>query len=299
MPTTAEQTAKIKERNEQVSSLREEASGIEGTATTLYDNVMGAVRDDRAQRGLSMMAQDIGGTTEQLVTDPIGIKERTGAMVDPTTVDYLTSRQRGQNIGTLAEQSAQLKYNQGSIDESIQAGANQLLAMAQQKRAEAEIMAQKAAELRQEWEMDFAEREFADKKAARDAKGTGKETKEIMADFYEDLDGIRESIESGTLTEEEALRRLINLYPELTEEEIRLELGMVEEDTSVTTGEGNLPVQRINRTFRGAQDLTTPNPAEDPEGLIRNIARFLLGGKKYSKQDIAKMTPEERKEKGL
>ena len=76
MPTTDEQIKEIKSRNDEAAKKMYESTSLASGATTLYDNVMKAVRDDRAKRGISSLAQDVGTTTGQLVSDPSGIKAR-------------------------------------------------------------------------------------------------------------------------------------------------------------------------------------------------------------------------------
>jgi hypothetical protein len=58
-------------------------------------------------------------------------------MVDPGTVNNLTYNTRAFNLQTLGEQATQQELNQGSLDKVIQAGANQMLAKAQQMKAQA------------------------------------------------------------------------------------------------------------------------------------------------------------------
>ncbi len=145
MPTTNENKTYV-QRATDIQAMKNAATDtaytgaqIEGQSVTLSDEIMKAVRSDRQARGVSNIASEVGATMGQLVSDPEAIRSRTSAtgLVAPTTVNALTSDARALNLATLGEQATQQKLNQGSLDDIITAGANQLKAKAQQMKAQA------------------------------------------------------------------------------------------------------------------------------------------------------------------
>jgi ribosomal protein L12E/L44/L45/RPP1/RPP2 len=160
MPASSTDYSKIKEYQETAATKGREASGMEGAAFTLGDSVMKAVRDDRVSRGVSKLSTDVGNVMGQMVTDPTGIRERTSGVVNPFDVNDLTSGARAQNLRTLGTVSTWESQNQGSLDEVIQAGANQLNARAKALYAQAEEAQMEAQSLQQEWQRAFEERQF-------------------------------------------------------------------------------------------------------------------------------------------
>jgi hypothetical protein len=168
MPTT-EQNKNMINRQTKVQEMRNSAADtvqtageITGASLTLHDDVMKEVRADRASRGASKMAEDIGMTTGQLVQDPLDIRDRTRGVVNPEDVNALTKSARASNLGTLATQATQAEYNQGSLAEIIEAGANQLKQRAAILMAEAENESAKADALMESltFEQSEKKREF-------------------------------------------------------------------------------------------------------------------------------------------
>jgi hypothetical protein len=145
MPATIEDYAKIKENQ---AALQGQVGAFTGASTSLSGMVMDAVRKDRAARGISQMATDVGNTEGQLVTDTTGIVQRAGNMIAPSDVNQLTAGQRGQNLRTLATEATQSEYNQGQIKDVIGEHANNLLAIAQQKQQEANLAATEAEKVK-------------------------------------------------------------------------------------------------------------------------------------------------------
>lgn len=242
MPTREADIKKIERQRETSSSLATEAGGLESSATTLQDNVMKAVRNDRAKRGISTLAKDVGTTSGQLVSDPIGIKERAGDIVDPTSVDFATSRQRAQNLATLGTQATALKQQEGSLTEAIQAEANSLLARAKQKQVEAQQEAQRAqdalemlkfksAEEQTAFENELSLKKFNASQADKDKEGTPEESADFSARYRTYLSALEETegadvesfkadvielgiaIREGSMTVDEAMQQLALVHP--------------------------------------------------------------------------------------
>jgi|SaaInlLV_10m_DNA_2_1039722.scaffolds.fasta_scaffold00542_8 hypothetical protein len=242
MPTQESDIRKIEEQRKSAASTARGAGGFEATATSLHGNVMEAVRADRAQRGISTLAQDVGTTSGQLVSDPIGIKERAGDIVDPTSVDFLTSRQRAQNLGTLGTQATALTQQEGDLAGVIEAEANSLLAQAKRKRAEAESEAQQAQdalemlkfqsdEEQRRIENELAERRFSAQQADKTAPGTAEDSADFgsryrtyltaleetegadIPGFKEDVIALSGAVRDGAMTVDEAMEQLALVYP--------------------------------------------------------------------------------------
>jgi hypothetical protein len=164
MPAQQSDYANITKYQEKAASLNKQAAGMESTAFTLPDTVMGAVRSDRQSRGVSKLATDVGNVMGQMVTDPTQIREgpqslSSQGLVDPFSVNQLTSNARAQNLKTLGTAATQGQLNQGSLDQVIQAGANQLKARAATLQAQAEEANSQAVALQGEWERMIAEKE--------------------------------------------------------------------------------------------------------------------------------------------
>jgi hypothetical protein len=165
MPATEKDYSQIEKYREQAASANQQAAGMEGTAFTLHDTIMSAVRADRTSRGVSKLATDTGNVMGQMVTDPNAIREgpnslSAGGLVDPFSVNALTSNARAQNLSTLGTVSRQGLENQGSLDEVINAGANQLRARAATLQAQAESELSKADALEKEWSRALQEKQF-------------------------------------------------------------------------------------------------------------------------------------------
>lgn len=231
MPATETDYSKIRKYQEEASSLNREGSGVEAAAGTLGDRVMEAVRADRLKRGTSKLATDVGNVMGQMVTDPTGIRERTSGMVDPFSVNALTSDARAQNLRTLGTTATQGQMNQGSIDEVIQAGANRLKAQAASLYAQAQQKESEANSLTQQWEREFKEKQFAADEAYRNkssggagskGEGTIPGTKLSWADFYDDATTMKENGFSG----EALVTALMDMYPTLNAVEIRSKVGV-------------------------------------------------------------------------
>jgi hypothetical protein len=137
---------------------------------------MNAVREDRTARGVSKLATDTGNVMGQMVTDPNAIRGvQSEGLMDPFSVNALTSGARAQNLNTLGTVSTQLSQNQGSLEEVIQAGANQLYARAEQMKAKAAQATEMAASLQQDRDYNEGVRQFnvsqANKGAGEGAAG--------------------------------------------------------------------------------------------------------------------------------
>ena len=180
--------SKIEQYKEEAANKTYAASGAEAAAGTLWDNVMGAVRTDRQSRGVSKLATDVGNVMGQMVSDPNAIREgpeslSAQGLVDPFSINQLTSNARAQNLRTLGTISTQETANQGTIDQVIQAGANQLFARADMLKAEATKSYNEALGLQSEWERDLAERKFAADEEEKNKPKAGKKEKEKRPRF--------------------------------------------------------------------------------------------------------------------
>ena len=158
MPADTTNSSNIKKYQDQAAALTKQGAGLEASAGTLSDEVMTSIREDRTKRGVSKIATDVGNVMGQMVTDPTGIRERTSGAVDPFSVNALTSSARAQNLRTLGTISTQEQQNQGTIDETIQAGANKLKAQAQTLYAKAQEAEMQSNALQNEWTRQMEER---------------------------------------------------------------------------------------------------------------------------------------------
>jgi len=161
MPTYAEDYAKIEEARKRAGTLGQRALKLQAGAETFSDRVMKDVRAARAARGTSMLAQDIGTTTEQLATGGPEMRARM-AMVNPLQVDVMTARQRAGTLGTLATQAQAQAGIEGTIQDVISGGVNQLKQAALLKQAEAQKAAEEANTLLEQVQLREAQaqREF-------------------------------------------------------------------------------------------------------------------------------------------
>lgn len=159
MPASMADYQKIADK---ITAKTQEAADYGGASLTLKDQVMNAVTADRATRGVTQMAQDFGNTLGQLQTDPIGIRERAADMVNPMDVDYLTSRARGINLNTMGTLSKQQELNTRSLEDIIQAGANQLSAKGKTLEGEANVEREKAQAMLNElnYELQLRKQQF-------------------------------------------------------------------------------------------------------------------------------------------
>lgn len=162
MPTQASDIEKVKAKRQAAAEQISEGRGIEASAFTLGDSVMDAVRKDRASRGVSKIATDVGNVMGQMVTDPNRIKSHAGDVVNPLDVDAFTSQARARNLRTLGTIATQERQNQGAIDDVVQAGANTLQALAARKLAEAEKSRAEADALMEglRYNMDVRKQDF-------------------------------------------------------------------------------------------------------------------------------------------
>lgn len=170
MPASAEDYKKIVDS---VAAKTMEASDYGSAALTLRDEVMNAVVSDRQGRGVSKLASDVGATMGQMSTDPAGIRSRTSGMVNPIQEDMLTANQRGQNLNTLGTISTQMTQNTRSLDDIINAGANQLNAKANVLQGEASVGQYKANAMMDEMKLAEEIRQFNEQLALEKAKMSG------------------------------------------------------------------------------------------------------------------------------
>lgn len=229
MPTQEGTPEQVKAKRVAAADYNREAVGMEAASTTLYDNVMDAVRKDRAERGVSQMATETGNVMGQMVTEPEAIRGRLGDMVRPNRVDYWTSQERAAELEDLGTLSTQMKLNEGSIEDVIQAGANQLKARAAMKLAEAQRENAEADAILEQlgYELELRKQEFsemdANRKFAASGRGTGgmgTRDKEFQA--YAEVG--RERLMNGE-SWEIVWPWMKQVFPEYSNEDIDIALG--------------------------------------------------------------------------
>ena len=161
MPTTSSDYSAVEAARKKAGALGERALGLQAGAETFGDRVMKDVRSARASRGTSMLAQDIGTTTGQLASEGSAMRERLSG-VNPLDVINLTARQRAGTLGTLATQAQAQTGIEGTIQEVIGGGVNQLRSAALLKQAEAQKATEEANTLLEQLQLreSQAAREF-------------------------------------------------------------------------------------------------------------------------------------------
>lgn len=145
MPTYDADLKQVQELNKKAASANKKAAGYTSDASIFKDLVMNDVQKARAERGISQIAKDSGVAMSQLVTGGQEIRDRADGIVDPTTVDRLTSAQRGQTLGTIATIGQTLKERAGTIEDVIGQGTNRLTAIAGMLQAQAQNYAEQAS----------------------------------------------------------------------------------------------------------------------------------------------------------
>lgn len=146
MPTSQLDIDQVKIARKKQSSAIQAANKLSTGAMTFKDRVMEQVRSARADRGIDSLTQDLGNASGQVLSAPANIRERT-SNVNPLAVDAITARQRGQTLGNLASMSQAEQRQTGSVEDIIGAGTNQILALAENKKAEAAMAAQEADDI--------------------------------------------------------------------------------------------------------------------------------------------------------
>lgn len=228
MPITQQDIDDIQER---VGGLTEEGEAINQGAGGLPSAVWDAIRKDRATRGVSTMATDIGNTQQQLVDNPAGIEERLGStgLVDPNTVNQLRSSERGITLNTLATQAYQSEYNQGVITDIITEQQKLLQAIAERKLADAQKAQVQLNNLMEKLKLEEDQRQFdetmAFDKEQANKKGSGSGgSSAIDKEFYsaveDELARLREGSSWG-----EAFNRIKSRFPNKSDTDINSALG--------------------------------------------------------------------------
>lgn len=144
MPTYSDDISKVRASRNRQAQLNAEATGLEAKSQTFGDEVWSKIREARAGRGMSDIAQSIGTTTGQLVSDPQRIYDFAGADVRPSTVDRYTASARASNLSTLAAENAYQAEIGQTLQEGVDAGTNRIIAQAAMKKAEADKAQQEA-----------------------------------------------------------------------------------------------------------------------------------------------------------
>lgn len=202
MAAFEEDYKQIKTLQDRASGLSKESSELGAGVLTFEDEVMDGVRAHRAERGVTNLQQDYATTTGRLATGREEIVNRMGkANVDPLDVDRFTAQERGRLLETLAYLAQTMESEQGSVDKVVQAGANKLAAMAEQKRAEAEaaenearqllaILENKQMEAQREFERGMSEKEY--QLSLQKANSSGGGSDESSNDYYEEIQSLRQ-----------------------------------------------------------------------------------------------------------
>lgn len=175
MPTTQSDYDQIEAARNKVSNLTTLAGNQTAGVATFRDEVMDRVRNARAERGMSTLSQDLGNATTQLALGRSQIRERTGDVVNPLQVDQIGERQRSFALGNLASISNTMGEREGTLEESIQSGANTLQASALRTKAQADaaqlelsslmdVVRQKQQEAQQMIENAFNEKQLEEQK---------------------------------------------------------------------------------------------------------------------------------------
>jgi len=227
MPTTTQDYSAVEEARKRAGALGERALSLQAGAETLGDRVMKDVRAARAARGTSMLAQDIGTTTGQLATGGPEMRSRL-AMVNPLQTDVLTARERAGTLGTLATQAQVQTGIEGTIQDVIGGGVNQLRSAALLKQAEAAKATEEANTLLEQIQLKEAQaaREF-DEWAKRQQisqgwarigeEGGGLQdwlTKQILS---KQIGAMTEEVPSSVKTKASSLKSLIDEMKRLKE----------------------------------------------------------------------------------
>jgi len=282
MPTSEQNKMTIKGYQDQAISLNKEAAGYTAGSNVLGDRVMEAVRNARTERGVSKLATDVGNVSGQMVSDPNAIRAtQSQGLIDPFSVNQLTSSARAQNLRTLGTISTQETLNQGSIDEVIQAGANRLKAKAATLLAEAEAAAADADALQQEWDRMFKEKQFNEEVrqfnvAQSNKGGSGGSTKEKDAgSFAEDGLGFSAQIAEGTVTWQQAHDALSMAYPWASEEEIAKFIGGPTPTTPTGTGESTGTLSRFMFPGQSGYDITQSNFQKAGDWLRSGLSKLI------------------------
>lgn len=264
MPTRSEDIEKVKALRKQAGETNKRMGSLTAESKTFSDRVMGRVRQARAERGTSQLATDIGTTTGQIISAPADMRART-ANVNPLQVDALTARQSAQTLGTLTTQANVEAGRTNTIEGILGAGTNQLLAAAEQKKAEADAATQEAnsmveaIRLRMEEERHKLDQALGNKKLGEvDPEEKAPQERITFANevtsfrnlldmtdpaiaesFDDDVAGLGGDIAKGALTAEEAMQILKATY--------QIESVPEEVDTGPTL------VDRIGSFFKPAE----------------------------------------------
>ena len=234
--------SEITQQKKQAAETSVQAAGLEATALSLGDILMGSVRDARAERGVSKLAEDRGTAMGQLASEPADIREfgtQEGFRMDPLDVDAFTGQARAQNLRTLGTVAQKGKEQEGTLQEVIQAGANQMYGMASMKEAEAKRDREEADALMEEliYEADRADRGFdewlAREKLGDSRKGSEKDTRQgYTSDGNKDYDSFygtgasliesfsKENLSGNVNAWDNAANQLRSMFPWATDDEL-------------------------------------------------------------------------------
>jgi len=314
MPASQDNYNKIEEYKNTASSKTQQAGQATATSFSLHDNIMNAVRADNTERGVSKLATDMGNVMGQMESRPADIRDQTRGIVDPFSVNTLTSNARAQNLNTLGTVSTQLSQNQGTLEEVITAGANQLKSKATKLMAEAESAMAEAETLQGEWDRMFQEKQLQEQIRQYDqsrqdklnASGGGSTRETNFSDFADDGLGFSADIKSGSVTWEQAYTSLKGAYPWASDEEIFQYIGNKEEEETPSYGKPTAYGSAINASnFFKKFSMPTPQSVVEknttPGKIMSGLSNFFTGGqgRSYTTEEINSMTPEERRKLGL
>lgn len=138
MPTYQEDYDAINAAKDKLSGLTKQAGEQEAASATFRDDVMARVRQARADRGMTVLQNDLGQATTRLASGRAQVRERMGDVVNPLAVDSAVAAERGQALGTLATISNIMSEREGTIEDVIGAGKNKLIAAATATKSQAD-----------------------------------------------------------------------------------------------------------------------------------------------------------------
>lgn len=205
MPTTQSDIQKVQAARDKAAGINADAASYGATANTLHDTVMSGVMEDRQKRGISEMAKSVGNVSGQLAAAPEQMKAYGGDMVNPMDMDYFTSQARAANLRQLGTISTSESENTRTLQEIIQAGANQLVSMGQLKKAEADKILAEASALMERLNFEEGQRQFNEEMAYKKSN-SGSEGG--LEDFFAQLlqqeqGGQEEQVDDGFIEDKE------------------------------------------------------------------------------------------------
>jgi len=272
MPSYTQDFTKIEDLRKKAAAANQAGSILTGTSKTFADTIRENFRNHIAQQGTDTLAQAMGNTAGQLVTEPANLRARTSG-VNPLDQDAMAARQQGQSLNTLVSLGQIDKTRTDTIEGVIGAGTNRLVAEAEKKKAEADAAKEEAdnileyVKFKETQSQNAFDRQY--KMAQLAEAGTEKEKtkKESLLDLNNDLQN------GATLTD------VIDSYKDvLSANEIR-EIY----NTKSTWGPMKESMSQYNRMYQsakkgtGANDLLAALPNSQQKPIIESSKSLVAG----------------------